>query len=50
MGRDRESDQTYIRHMTTHPAQGIELARIGEQRASNPHLKVLARISHAAVG
>jgi uncharacterized protein (DUF305 family) len=48
MGHDREADQTYIRHMTTHHAQGIELARIGEQRASNSHLKALARLMVAS--
>jgi uncharacterized protein (DUF305 family) len=44
MGGDREADQTYIRHMTTHHAQGIELARLGEQRARDAHLKPLASL------
>ncbi|HVX75530.1 MAG TPA: DUF305 domain-containing protein [Bradyrhizobium sp.] len=48
MGSDREADQTYIRHMTTHHAQGIELAKLGEQRARDPHLKALARLMIAS--
>jgi hypothetical protein len=48
MGGDREADQTYLRHMTTHHAQGIELARLGEQRAQDPHLRALARLMVAS--
>lgn len=39
MGHDRDADQTYIRHMTTHHAQGIELARLAVARARDPHLQ-----------
>ncbi|WFU82506.1 DUF305 domain-containing protein [Bradyrhizobium sp. CIAT3101] len=42
MGHDRDADQTYIRHMTTHHAQGIELALMGSRRAQNSHLRKLA--------
>ncbi|MBV9459802.1 MAG: DUF305 domain-containing protein [Bradyrhizobium sp.] len=48
MGRDRDADQTYIRHMTTHHAQGIELATLGAERAHNPHLQALARLMVAS--
>ena len=43
-GGDRDADQAYIRHMTTHHAQGIELATLGIERASDPHLQALARL------
>jgi uncharacterized protein (DUF305 family) len=48
MGKDREDDQTYIRHMTTHHAQGIELAKLGQQRARDPHLRALASLMVAS--
>lgn len=48
MGRDKEADQTYIRHMTTHHAQGIELARMAAERAQAPHLRMLARLMVAS--
>lgn len=48
MGRDLDSDQTYIRHMTTHHAQGIELARLGIERTTDPHLQALARLMVAS--
>ncbi|AWL95587.1 MULTISPECIES: DUF305 domain-containing protein [Bradyrhizobium] len=48
MGRDRDADQTYIRHMTAHHAQGIELARIAVERAQGPHLRKLAMLMVAS--
>ncbi|WP_065755834.1 DUF305 domain-containing protein [Bradyrhizobium paxllaeri] len=48
MGKDPEADQTYMRHMTTHHAQGIELARLGEQRSQDPHLRALASLMVAS--
>jgi uncharacterized protein (DUF305 family) len=48
MGRDREADQTYMRHMTTHHMQGIELARLAAQRANDPHLLALANLMVAS--
>jgi len=48
MGGDRETDQIYMRHMTTHHLQGIELASLGEQRATDPHLRALARLMVAS--
>jgi uncharacterized protein (DUF305 family) len=47
-GRDRLADQTYMRHMQTHHAQGIELASIAAQRAADPHLRALARLMVAS--
>ncbi|CUT15293.1 putative lipoprotein [Bradyrhizobium sp.] len=48
MGRDRDADQTYIRHMTAHHAQGIDLARIAAERAQHPHLRKLAMLMVAS--
>ena len=48
MGRDRDADQNYIRHMTAHHAQGIELARIAAERAQDPHLRKLAMLMVAS--
>lgn len=47
-GRDRDADQTYIRHVTAHHVQGIELARLGAQRAIDPHLRALANLMVAS--
>jgi uncharacterized protein (DUF305 family) len=47
-GRDRDADQTYIRHMTAHHAQGIALARIATERAQDPHLRKLAMLMVAS--
>ena len=48
MGKDRDADQTYIRHMTAHHAQGIDLARIAAERAQDPHLQKLAMLMVAS--
>lgn len=48
IGRDEDADQSYIRHMTTHHAQGIELARLGSERARDPHLQKLAALMVAS--
>jgi uncharacterized protein (DUF305 family) len=47
-GRDQAADQAYIRHMHTHHAQGVELAELGAARASDPHLRALARLMVAS--
>jgi uncharacterized protein (DUF305 family) len=47
-GRDRLADQTYMRHMRTHHEQGIELASIAVRRATEPHLRALARLMVAS--
>jgi hypothetical protein len=41
-GQDVDRDQAYIRRMSTHHAQGIEVAKIAAERASDPHLRALA--------
>jgi uncharacterized protein (DUF305 family) len=48
VGNDKDADQTYIRHMTTHHAQGIELARLAVDRARDPHLRKLAMLMLAS--
>ncbi|MEY9185509.1 uncharacterized protein (DUF305 family) [Bradyrhizobium sp. USDA 326] len=48
MGRDRDLDQAYIRHMTAHHAQGIELAQVAAARAQDPHLRKLAMLMVAS--
>lgn len=48
MGRDSDADRAYIRHMITHHAQGIELARIAAERAQDPHLQTLAMLMIAS--
>jgi uncharacterized protein (DUF305 family) len=48
MGGDAPSDQSYIRHMTTHHAQGIELANLAVSHASDPHLRSLAMLMTAS--
>ncbi|MHC2252798.1 uncharacterized protein (DUF305 family) [Bradyrhizobium embrapense] len=47
-GGDLDTDQLYIRHMATHHAQGIELARLGAERARDPHLRALAGLMVAS--
>jgi uncharacterized protein (DUF305 family) len=37
-----------MRHMTTHHRQGIELARLGAERARDPHLRALANLMIAS--
>jgi uncharacterized protein (DUF305 family) len=48
LGHDRDADQTYLRHMSTHHAQGIKLARIAAERARDPHLQKLAMLMLAS--
>jgi uncharacterized protein (DUF305 family) len=48
MGHDQEADQDFIRHMTTHHRQGIQLGRLGFERARNPHLRTLAMLMVAS--
>lgn len=48
MGHDSERDQTYMRHMTTHHAQGVELARLAIERTHDPHLRSLAKLMAAS--
>jgi uncharacterized protein (DUF305 family) len=48
IGRDKDEDQAYIRHMSAHHAQGIDLARIAAERAQDPHLRKLAMLMVAS--
>jgi len=45
---DPADDQRYIRHMSTHHEQGIELARLAAARAQAPHLRALAALMVAS--
>jgi uncharacterized protein (DUF305 family) len=48
LGRDPETDQTFMRHMSTHHRQGIELASMAADRAASPHLQSLAKLMGAS--
>jgi uncharacterized protein (DUF305 family) len=43
-GGDAAFDQSYMRRMAAHHAQGIEIGRLGAERARDPHLRALARL------
>ncbi|KRQ01002.1 DUF305 domain-containing protein [Bradyrhizobium manausense] len=47
-GHDREVDQTYLRHMTTHHEQGVGLARFAAAHARDQHLRKLAMLMVAS--
>jgi uncharacterized protein (DUF305 family) len=44
LGRDQEIDQTFMRHMSMHHQQGIELASMVVEKAVSPHLQNLAKL------
>jgi uncharacterized protein (DUF305 family) len=48
IGRDPTIDQTFIRHMSTHHEQGILLAEIAAEKASDPHLRALSKLMVAS--
>jgi Domain of unknown function (DUF305) len=48
LGRDPDTDQVFIRHMSTHHQQGIELASIAAEKAVNPYLQSLAKLMAAS--
>jgi uncharacterized protein (DUF305 family) len=48
VGRDPEIDQTFVRHMSTHHQQGIELALMAAKKAASPHLRSLAKLMAAS--
>jgi uncharacterized protein (DUF305 family) len=48
LGHDRDADQAYLRHMTTHHEQGIELAQFAAAHARDPHLRKLAMLMVAS--
>ncbi|MDB5557180.1 MAG: hypothetical protein JWQ36_114, partial [Enterovirga sp.] len=43
-GGDEAFDRLYMRRMSEHHRQGIELARLGAERAQDPHLRMVARL------
>jgi len=47
MGGDQAYDQSYMRHMTAHHAQGVELAQITIGKAQDPYLRNLAQLMAA---
>lgn len=47
-GRNPQTDQAFMRHMSTHHQQGIELASIAAEKAASPHLQGLARLMAAS--
>jgi uncharacterized protein (DUF305 family) len=47
-GKDPRVDQTFMRRMAAHHAQGVELAELGAVRAKDPHLRALAQLMAAA--
>jgi uncharacterized protein (DUF305 family) len=48
MGGDPTYDQAFMRRMTAHHAQGIEVAQLGVAQAQDPHLRALANLMVAA--
>jgi uncharacterized protein (DUF305 family) len=47
-GIDHGVDQEFMRHMRAHHEQGIVIARLGADRAQDPHLRALARLMGAS--
>jgi uncharacterized protein (DUF305 family) len=47
MGENPAFDQSYMRRMTAHHAQGIELAQLAAERAQDSHLRALANLMGA---
>jgi uncharacterized protein (DUF305 family) len=48
LGLDPETDQTFMRHMSTHHQQGTELAAMAAEKAASPHLQSLAKLMAAS--
>jgi uncharacterized protein (DUF305 family) len=46
-GKNQAFDQSYMRRMAAHHAQGVELARLAIERAQDPYLKNLAHLMAA---
>jgi uncharacterized protein (DUF305 family) len=44
LGRDGSYDQGYMRRMAAHHRQGVDIAKIGADKAGDPHLRALARM------
>jgi hypothetical protein len=48
LGREAKIDQTFLRHMSTHHQQGIELASMAAEKAASQHLQSLAKLMAAS--
>jgi uncharacterized protein (DUF305 family) len=48
IGRDARIDQAFMRHMSAHHLQGIELASIAAEKAASTHLGSLAKLMAAS--
>jgi uncharacterized protein (DUF305 family) len=48
MGNDPAYDQTFMRRMAAHHAQGIDIATLGMEKARDPHLRALAKLMVAS--
>jgi uncharacterized protein (DUF305 family) len=48
MGGNAAYDQGYMQRMAAHHAQGVELAEMAAEQASDPHLRAIARMMAAA--
>jgi uncharacterized protein (DUF305 family) len=48
LGHNPAIDRTFMRHMSTHHQQGIELASIAAEKAASPHLQSLAKLMAAS--
>ena len=48
MGGNVAYDQGYMQRMAAHHAQGVELAELAAEQASDPHLQAIARMMAAA--
>ncbi|MEA2838999.1 MAG: hypothetical protein QOF41_329 [Methylobacteriaceae bacterium] len=44
LGHNRAYDQSYMRRMAAHHRQGVEISDIGAAKATDPHLRALARM------
>jgi uncharacterized protein (DUF305 family) len=44
MGGGADFDRAYMRRMSAHHAQGVEIAKLASRRAADPHLRALARL------
>lgn len=47
LGDREEADRTWMRRLGAHHAQGLQLARLAEERAASPRLRALSRLMAA---
>ena len=48
LGNDPASDQAFLRQMSAHHRQGLIVAHIASERATNPHLRTVAKLMAAS--